>query len=380
MGLSTTDNSHLYIGTMSGTSADGLDIALCEINSISDVRLIKSYSTPYPDEIKHTIKHLQLLTADELFNSHKNELAELDTRIAKFYALHINTFLDNENIPSDSIAAIGNHGQTILHQPKAQRPFSLQIGNAQIVAQATHINVVADFRTADISAGGEGAPLIPAFHHAIFQQHAPCSIVNIGGISNISYIEKESDKVTGYDIGPGNTLMDQWIKQHKGADFDRDGLWAKTGKVNEELLQKLLNEPYFSVNAPKSTGQDLFNIIWLNQYIDENIKPNDIQRTLLELTAMTLADAIQKDDKPYNPIYLCGGGALNSFLVERIKQLTKPTTVSSTLDLGLDPQNIEAMGFAWLAYCKLNNIESNLPAVTGANKKVCLGRLFKFDN
>jgi len=171
--------------------------------------------------------------------------------------------------------------------------------------------------------------------------------------------------------------MDQWIKQHKDKDFDHDGSWARTGEINEGLLQKLLSEPYFYLNAPKSTGQDLFNVHWLNKHMNKDIGHNDVQRTLLELTAISLADAIKKDAKLNNPIYLCGGGALNSFLVERIQHHTKPTYVSSTLELGIDPQNIEAMGFAWLAYCKLNNIESNLPAVTGANKKVCLGRLFK---
>jgi len=253
----------------------------------------------------------------------------------------------------------------------------LQIGNAQILANNCNIPVVADFRTADISAGGEGAPLIPAFHHAVFQEHAPSSIINIGGISNISYIDKEPEKVTGYDIGPGNTLMDQWIKQHKNKDFDHDGLWARSGSLNGSLLNNLLSEPYFAINAPKSTGQDLFNINWLTKHLNNKIASKDVQRTLLELTAASIGNAIKKDKKINNPVYLCGGGALNSFLVERIQHHTSKKLIRSTQDLGIHPQNVESMGFAWLAHCKLNNITSNLPAVTGANKKVCLGRLFE---
>jgi len=376
--MSTKQKTDLYIGTMSGTSADGLDISLCQISSISEVKLISSYFAQYPLRIKQSIKRLQLLSSEELFNQNKEKLAELNLEIAEFYIHHINTFLEQEDTLSGDITAIGIHGQTILHQPKAKKPFSLQIGDAQKIADSTGIDVVADFRTTDIQLGGEGAPLIPAFHHAVFQQHSPCSIINIGGISNISFIEKDSDTVTGFDTGPGNTLMDQWIKLHHNKDYDRGGLWAKSGEVNKRLLNELLSESYFSIDAPKSTGQDLFNLDWLSSHINgNNIKPDDTQRTLLELTAITIYDSIKNAGKKMNPVFLCGGGALNSFLVERIQHHLGQTPVSSTVDLGVDPQCVEAMGFAWLTYCRLHNIESNLPAVTGAKEKVCLGRLFK---
>jgi len=379
--MSTQGKTDLYIGTMSGTSADGLDINLCQINSISSVKLIGSYFAQYPSEIKESIQRLQLLSAEELFNEHKEYLATLDEEIGLFYSHHISHFLEQEKIPPEAIDAIGSHGQTILHQPRAKEAFSLQIGNAQKIANSTGITVTADFRTADIQLGGEGAPLIPAFHHAVFQNHSPCSIINIGGISNVSFIEKNSEAVIGFDTGPGNTLMDQWIKLYLKKDYDHDGIWAESGNINEHLLNSLLSEPYFSTNAPKSTGQDLFNLNWLNKHInDDNIKPNDVQRTLLELTAITIFESIQNAKKQTNPVFLCGGGALNSFLTKRIQHHLGQTPVKSTLDLGVDPQCVEAMGFAWLAYCRLNNIDSNLPAVTGAKEKVCLGRLFTSEN
>jgi len=200
--------------------------------------------------------------------------------------------------------------------------------------------------------------------------------VNIGGISNISFVTNDAESVTGFDTGPGNTLMDQWIKQHQNKDYDHDGSWARSGELIPELLSDLLDEPYFAATAPKSTGQDLFNLTWLNKHLNDEMPANDVQRTLLELTAVTICDSINGSNKQGAPIFLCGGGALNSFLDERIQALSPNSTVSSTLELGIHPQWVEAMGFAWLGYCRLNQITSNLPAVTGAKKKVCLGKLF----
>jgi len=218
--------------------------------------------------------------------------------------------------------------------------------------------------------------LIPAFHHAVFQQHAPCYIVNIGGISNISFVSNDAESVTGFDTGPGNTLMDQWIKQHQNKDYDHDGSWARSGELIPELLNDLLDEPYFSAKAPKSTGQNLFNLSWLNKFLNTDMQADNVQRTLLELTAVSICDAINDSNKLDEPIFLCGGGALNSFLVERIQALSPNSEVSLTSKLGIHPQWVEAMGFAWLGYCRLNQITSNLPAVTGAKKKVCLGKPF----
>ena len=248
---------------MSGTSVDGLDIVIARVNDKKNITLIHSYFCKYPFNLSQSIKKMQMIDSEKLYSSHQNELKNIDIELSIFFAENINQCLLDASIDKNQIKAIGNHGQTILHQPNAEQPFSLQLCNAQKLANICSIPVIANFRSADIEQGGQGAPLMPAFHAAIFAQNTPCAVVNIGGISNTSLLSENT--VLGFDNGPGNTLLDAWITKHQGHDFDANGDWAKSGLVHEALLKELLNDKYFSRNIPKSTGQDLFNLRWLEK-------------------------------------------------------------------------------------------------------------------
>lgn len=375
-----------YIGTMSGTSADGLDIVIARISNKNNVNLIHSFFCTYPHSVNQRIKQLQTVDKDVLLNQYQRNLDELDQELAIFFAKNIQLCLSEAGIDKEQISAIGNHGQTILHQPNASKPFSLQICNAQSLANACSIPVIADFRKADIEQGGQGAPLMPAFHAAILNEHPPCAVVNIGGISNTSILSREC--VLGFDNGPGNTLMDAWIAKHLKYDFDKSGEWARSGTVNNNLLKTLLNDPYFSLETPKSTGQDAFNIQWLERNLStlnpdsaNNIPAEDVQATLCDLTAKSITDDIQcygsRGIDNIIEIFVCGGGAKNHFLMERLQHFAGETvTVKTTNQLGIDADWVEALGFAWLAYCHDHKITGNLPSVTGAKQEVILGNRF----
>ena len=386
MSLPQSIQGDIIIGLMSGTSADGLDIAICDVQGQNQVSLIKGYSFPYPDEIREQIIELQVSTTSGDLGS--ANIKRLDQKIADFVIHACQNSIEDSSIDHNIIKAVANHGQTILHQPNATPPFSLQIGNAQSIANAINLTVISDFRKNDIAEGGQGAPLTPAFHQAIFQQYAPCNIINIGGIANITSLSSDSDKVIGFDTGPGNTLLDQWNQQHNATAFDKNGDWARSGICHPVLLEALLNEPYFSAPHPKSTGQDVFNLYWLNKKIQalpnhQSIAPNVIQHTLSQLTANSIAKAVhslsQQTKQQATPIYLCGGGIHNTLLVEQIKSALPQTSINSTADIGIDPNWVEAIGFAWLGYCRLKGIPANIPAVTGATNKVCLGSINKPD-
>jgi anhydro-N-acetylmuramic acid kinase len=378
--------TNLYIGTMSGTSADGLDIVLCNIRSIDKVELLASSFAQYPDDIREKIFELQLLN-EESIKDQSRALNLLDMELAEFYAKHINKLLKSEQIKANEIISIGNHGQTILHKPNLKKPFSLQICHPQKLSEMTGISVIADFRTADIKASGQGAPLIPAFHQQLFSHFSPCAIVNIGGIANTTYLTKTEAgvKTLGHDNGPGNSLLDQWIHKHLSKKFDRNGDWAKSGKINSTLLEKLLSDEYFQQATPKSTGQDYFNLSWLESYSsDVTIDPKDVQATLCELTVETIAkDFLEFSEKTNaKSLYVCGGGVHNKYLMQRLERAVNKNTgkhnitIQSTQTVGIDPDWVEAMGFAWLAYCFENKIVGNLPSVTGAKSKVVLGEKF----
>ena len=366
---------------MSGTSADGLDIAICDIQSRTQISFIEGYSFSYPKDLQRKIIDLQVSTTSENLGS--ADIKRLDQEIADFVINACQESITKSSITHASrntIKAIANHGQTILHQPNAKHPFSLQIGNAQRIANALNIAVINDFRKNDIHAGGQGAPLIPAFHQAVFHQYAPCNIINIGGIANITSLDAESNKVIGFDTGPGNTLLDQWNQQHNSTAFDKNGAWARSGNCHDALLKELINEPYFSASYPKSTGQDLFNLNWLNKRIQslanhQAIAANDVQCTLSQLTASTIAQTIAELGHSNKPIYLCGGGVHNTHLVEQLQTELPKASINTTADIGIDPNWVEAIGFAWLGYCRLHNIPSNMPSVTGATNEVCLGNL-----
>lgn len=366
--------SELYIGLMSGTSADGIDAALVDFND-NKVRLIEFEYLPFSDKLKKQIHNL--VEADAKVSL--KEYGELDTLLGNLFAGATYSLLVKAGIPASDIKAIGSHGQTIYHSPAGVLPFSLQIGDPNIIAEKTGITTVADFRRRDIAATGHGAPLVPAFHKAVFSDsHENRSIVNIGGIANITILPANAnEKVTGFDTGMGNTLMDQWILKHLNQRFDNNGLWAREGKINFGLVDLLKQDAYFQALPPKSTGKEYFSSGWLEQNCSTaDFLAEDIQASLCFLTAVTICDAIKKYAPATERVLICGGGVHNSFLMQLIQQLL-PFPAESTETYGIHPDHVEAMAFAWLARQTLNGLTGNLKEVTGANNAVILGGIFQ---
>lgn len=362
----------IYIGLMSGTSLDGIDAVAAQFTP--EFKLLGSCSVELPAPLRERILALCTPDADEI-----DRMGSLDRDLAEAFAdaaLQLTSTLD---LPKAQIAAIGSHGQTIRHRPELG--FTLQIGDPNLIAESTSITTVADFRRRDMAVGGQGAPLVPAFHKALFQT-ADCTrvIVNIGGMANITLLPADpSVRVTGYDTGPGNVLLDAWIEKHQQRSYDANGEWAASGRVNYSLLAQLLSLPYFRAEPPKSTGREQFNLAWLEQQLDscsEEISPQDVQATLLELTARTIADEIDTHDLSSAEIYLCGGGSHNQTLKARLQALLAPHQVETTTALKLDPDWVEAAAFAWLAYRTLNRMSGNLPDVTGASGERILGAIY----
>ncbi len=359
--------SQLFIGIMSGTSLDGVDVALCSFDA--DCKLIATHFLPYSAELK-----LALLA---LHNPCENELEAailLGNQLACLYAKAVNKLLAANKLSAKDIIAIGCHGQTIRHRPELG--FTLQIGNAALLAELTGITVVSDFRSRDIAAGGQGAPLVPAFHLAIFGSKTKNrAIVNIGGIANITYLAKNGD-VLGFDSGPGNMLIDSWVKHHLNQDYDAYGAWAAKGIVLDSLLFNMLAEPYFALPPPKSTGRDLFNDHWLKQHLlYPHLRTQDVARTLSALTAHSIHDALRKCGN-VDEVYICGGGAHNDLLIASLQALLGNVPLHSTKRLGIDVDWVEAVAFAWLAKQTIDNKPSNLPAVTGAKGLRVLGAIY----
>jgi anhydro-N-acetylmuramic acid kinase len=359
----------LYIGVMSGTSLDGLDIALIE--QTTAIRLIATHYIPMPDALRTELLGLCASGPDEIVRS-----AIAQQNWVKLAAQGINTLLTQQHLTRDDIRAIGSHGQTIRHEPA--RGFTVQIGNPALLTELTGITVVSDFRSRDVAAGGQGAPLVPAFHEALFEkQVGNRAVLNIGGFSNLSLIEPNKP-VAGFDCGPGNVLLDAWINQQRGDNYDRDGQWAASGKVEPVLLKALLSDPFFVTQGPKSTGREVFNLPWLLQHL-AHLPPfaaEDVQATLLELTALTIIESLQGAQKDTQEVLVCGGGAHNSTLMNRLASLLPKAKVSSTSAYGVDPDWVEAMAFAWLAHCCLEGIAANRPSVTGARGLRVLGAIY----
>ena len=370
----SSSQPELYIGLMSGTSMDGIDAALVDFSEPLP-KLVNTHSHAWPDDTQRTLIDARDISDDKL-----SSLSSLDIRTAETFAAACFKLLDNTSYQPQDIIAIGNHGQTIRHRPDSDNPFSLQIGNAQKLVELTGIDVISDFRTADIKAGGQGAPLAPAFHQAVFQHEKTSrAIVNIGGIANITVLSKdENARVTGFDCGPGNTLMDAWISQHKQQRYDAEGAFASSGKINATLLANLLMDDYFQLAPPKSTGFEYFNLKWLDKYLDivaaSNIDLADVQSTLCDLTATSIIRAINQYAPDTDEIYICGGGVHNKALMHKLQTLTE-SSVATTETLGVRPDWVEAMAFAWLAYQNIHQQTGNLPSVTGAGKAVVLGGL-----
>ncbi|MDY7219924.1 anhydro-N-acetylmuramic acid kinase [Denitrificimonas sp. JX-1] len=359
----------LYIGIMSGTSLDGIDISLIDIDP--QYSLIASHYLPMPADLKKSLLDLCTSGTDEI---HRAAIAE--RQWAQLAAHGVTQLLAKTQTPASKVRAIGSHGQTIRHEP--QQHYTVQIGNPALLAELTGICVVSDFRQRDIAAGGQGAPLVPAFHEALFKQHAmPCAVLNIGGFSNVTLLN-ENQHTHGFDCGPGNVLMDAWIQHRKQQPYDREGTWAAGGTVHHSLLQQMLQEPFFATQGPKSTGRELFNLSWLLNILSAHptIDAQDVQATLCEFTAQTIADAIQLAQKNTRAVWVCGGGAHNKDLLNRLTRLIPQSTVASTDSIGISADWMEAMAFAWLAHCCLENIPSNRPTVTGAKGLRILGAIY----
>lgn len=369
--------SNLYIGLMSGTSADAIDAVLFEQNDAARGSVRGHIQHPLDESTRDSIMALSSRQSDSL-----QRLLELDWEMAAHFASAARKLLKQTGIEAKQVSAIGSHGQTIRHQPpSATAPdtpcFSLQIGDPNRIAELTGINVVADFRRRDLAAGGQAAPLVPAFHAAWFgQADKRLVVINLGGIANLSLIEGTHCR-GGFDSGPANGLMDCWIEQQTGEQMDRDGSWARQGSLQPKLLRQMLQEPWFSTPAPKSTGRELFNLQWIQSFDVGRFEPVDVQRTLAELTAASLIDAIDSTGFQPDELVLCGGGCRNALLTDRIRELAGAVPVTSCQQFGLEPEQVEAAAFAWLAHCRVNNIAGNQIEVTGARGPRVLGGLYK---
>ncbi len=356
----------LYVGLMSGTSLDAIDAILMDFSE--SIRTIKTKSIALPNTLKNEIAALNSPQDNELTRS-----LILGKEMAHLLSGAVIELLKEANIDNTQIIAIGSHGQTLRHAPNGELGYSLQIGDPSTIAENTGITVVADFRNRDIAAGGQGAPLVPAFHQVAFSStDENRAIINIGGMANVSLF-LGNETIQGFDTGPGNVLMNYWAQKHINKPYDQNGDWAKSGKSDTALLSKMLAEPYFSIAPPKSTGRELFDAHWLNQFNVQNTKPENIQATLLELTAISIVNALPPT---IEKLFICGGGAFNMQLMERIRIISgKPT--ATTTALGIDPEWVEAAAFAWLAKQTMNYAAGNLPTATGAKGFRVLGGIYR---
>ena len=360
-------SSELYVGLMSGTSLDGVDAVLMDFSN-HQYQLVSQSFLPYDEALR-----LQLLGLHETRFDELHEAASLGNKLSQMYASATRAVLRKSGVLAEEVQALGCHGQTIRHRPDAG--YTTQLCSGAVLAELTGITVVCDFRSRDIAAGGQGAPLVPAFHKAVFSHPSIHRvIVNLGGIGNLTDLPT-SGPVRGFDTGPANMLMDEWVRKSRGASFDKDGAWAASGKVVENLLTALLGHEYFSRKPPKSTGRDLFNLSWLQLYLTGAEDAADVQATLLALSAISIAQDIQSYCEGCEEVYVCGGGARNTALLASLRLALPHMKVSTTNDLGIDPDWVEACAFAWLARQALHLRPGNLPTVTGAIGSRVLGAI-----
>jgi anhydro-N-acetylmuramic acid kinase len=368
-------NPRLFIGLMSGTSLDGVDGALAAFSAQDGIQTLATAYLPFPAALRNDLMTLQTASDNEL---HREALAA--NVLAQHYAECVTQLLARSETSPEAITAIGVHGQTVRHRPESG--YTRQTNNPALLAELTGIDVIADFRSRDIAAGGQGAPLVPAFHLAVFGKADEIRVVaNIGGISNISVLANQEQAI-GFDTGPGNVLMDAWVAQHHGKAYDADGAWAASGQVAADLLSALHDEPYFALPPPKSTGRDLFHPEWLAGRLSlfPDVAAADVQATLAAFTATTLANAISAHARDADAVYVCGGGAYNTHLMRQLQQALASCNhnaqVQSTDALGLSPNHVEALAFAWLAHRHVERKPGNLAAVTGAKGPRILGALY----
>ena len=362
-----------YIGLMSGTSMDAIDAVLVNFEAKLP-RLLAHHSLPLPNDLRQELATLQQSGKDEL-----NRTARLDIHMGRLFAQAVSELLQEAGCQAKEIIAIGSHGQTIRHIPNGDYPTSFQIGDPNLIAELTGITTVADFRRRDMAAGGQGAPLVPAFHDHVFRSEGINRvIVNIGGIANITLLSTDGSDVIGFDSGPGNVLMDLWYRLHQSGTIDEDGRWAESGVVHEPLLAAMLADPYFARPYPKSSGREYFHQTWLTQLLSGfELSAADVQATLCQLTAASILHAIQQTGRSYERILICGGGVHNLSLMRRLQQLVTPLPLGSTAEYGIHPDWVEGACFAWLAQQTLAARPANLPAVTGASHEVILGAIYQ---
>jgi anhydro-N-acetylmuramic acid kinase len=360
----------LYLGLISGTSADGIDAALVRFEPHLEV--VAARTDPYAKALHGRV--LALATRGAVLAL--DDLGQLDVELGAAFADSALSLLHEAGIHPNAVVAIGSHGQTVCHHPSGACPFTLQIGDPNVIAERTGITTIADFRRADVAAAGQGAPLLPALHAAVFANpEIPRAILNLGGIANVTVLAPGRE-VLGFDTGPANCLLDAWAARHLGTSRDEGGAWARSGNVDHELLARWLSDPYFTAAPPKSTGREVFNLDWLDPQLPAGIAPVDVQATLLRRSARSIADAIRAHGSGAREVYVCGGGVHNSALMEALREECPDLRVDTTAALGLDPDYVEAVGFAWLARARLANLPGNLPSVTGARGPRILGAIY----
>jgi anhydro-N-acetylmuramic acid kinase len=355
---------------ISGTSADGIDVAVVRFEPRFE--LVAARTVAYPAQVRARIVALARSAAEIALDAY----GHLDNEIGICFAEAANAVLGEHSIDRSAVAAIGSHGQTVCHRPGGAHPFTLQIGDPNVIAERTGIRTIADFRRADMAAGGQGAPLLPALHAAVLADATtPRAILNLGGIANITLLVP-GQPVLGFDTGPANCLLDAWAARHRGATRDEGGAWARSGRVDETLLAQCLSDPYFHAAPPKSTGREAFNLDWLDARMPRGIADVDVQATLLALSARSIADALRAHGHGAREVYACGGGVHNAALMDALRRELPQLRVDSTAALGLDPDFVEATGFAWLARARLEERAGNIPSVTGARGPRVLGAIY----
>jgi anhydro-N-acetylmuramic acid kinase len=360
--------STLFVGLMSGTSLDGADAVLVDFVTPKP-RTLAFATVGFSADLRDCIMALSQPGSDPL------DLAgTVSVELAKVYAQAVEDVIAAAGVPRAQIAAVGCHGQTVRHRP--EKGFTIQLNDPARLAELIGLDVVADFRRRDIAAGGQGAPLVPAFHEAIFRDAARSRVVvNIGGISNVTCLPA-SGRTLGFDCGPGNMLLDAWAHKHIGTLFDEGGTWAATGRIDPSLLARFMDEPFLALAPPKSTGRELFHLAWLQERLPRDFRAVDVQSTLTEFTAQSITDAIDRHCPDAAEIYLAGGGARNSWLVARIKALARTRTVATTDALGVPTSHVESMAFAWLAMKCIHREPIDLTAITGAREPRILGAVY----
>ena len=373
--MSTSLHDGLYLGLISGTSADGIDAALVRFaddSAHAPPQLVFGQTYPWEPTLRARLvelgQHAATLTLDEV--------GELDVRVGRAFAQASRAAMEAAGVDADALEAIGSHGQTLRHRPHGEVPFTLQLGDPATIAERCGVRVVAEFRRRDVAAGGHGAPLVPAFHAATL--HSPAedrAVLNLGGIANVTLLPRQGD-VRGFDTGPANGLMDAWCLRHTGQPFDDGGAFARQGRIDQALLARLLEEPWFTRSPPKSTGRDQFHLAWVESKLGGDETPANVQATLLALSVSTIVDALHAAQPRTQRVIACGGGVHNAVLMQALAQALPGVIVETSKPHGLDPDFVEAMAFAWLARETLAGRPGNLPAVTGAAGLRVLGAIY----